>query len=173
MKKIEKIRQVIKDLCLQLDRMDERNRPMIEIPRGASGSAAGLPFEEWFKKVLSESVEYDIFERLEFMRYIYENYLERKNATLNELRKNVWWVTPQQFTKKAIERIKKGEEPKLQQSLGDVVIKYGKDLNDVILINVKATETDNYGEPVGRPPNIISAFRLLKFLSEVFTKKII
>ncbi|MEM5867286.1 MAG: HincII family type II restriction endonuclease [Candidatus Aenigmatarchaeota archaeon] len=166
---VEEIRKVIKDLCLELNEMNDEDKPVIEIYKGATGSAAGLPFEIWFKEILSRRIKYEIFERLEFMRYIVENYLLEKTS-LKEFCKNVWYGEAQQFTRNAIARIKKGKEPKLQQTLGDIILKYGKDLNDVILLNVKATEIDENGKPVGRAPNIVSAYRLLKFLANVYKK---
>jgi hypothetical protein len=170
MKVIEEIRRTIKDLCSQINERNDKNKPIIEIPKGATGSAAGLPFENWFRKILSESIKYDVFERLEFMRYIAENYLEKKIITLKELHEYVWWGDLQQFTDGALKRVERGGIPKLQQALGDIIVKYGEDLNDVILINVKATEISD-GGPVGRPPNIISALRLLNFLVKIFKRR--
>lgn len=173
MEDVEKIYYVIKNLCSSISEADEAGKPTIEIPRGATGSAAGLPFENWFKESLSGKVDYEVFERLEFIRYVDKNYLRKKSVNLNELRKNVWWWEPQQLSEKVIERIRMGERPKLQQALGDIIVKYGEGLNDIVLINVKATEVGRDGKPIGRQPNIVSALRLLNFLVDIFTEKII
>jgi hypothetical protein len=161
---LEEIRQSIKELCREV----ENKKPIINIPRGATGSAAGLPFELWFKNEMSKRTKYEVFGRIDFMKYIIENFL--RNIKLEELLRTTWWAGLQQFSTGNVRRIQRNEEPKLQQALGDVVIKYGEDLNDVVLINVKATEVSN-GKPVGRPPNIVSAFRLLEFFLEMFEEK--
>jgi len=165
---IDEIRQKIKELCKQINELDESEKPVVTIPKGATGSAAGLPFELWFKNEISKRIECEVFGRIDFMKYVIQNFLT--NKTLDELNKKVWWGKVQQFSEKNIKRITKGEEPKLQQALGDIVIKYGDDLNDVILVNVKATEVSD-GEPIGRPPNIISAYRLLDFFVHIFEEK--
>lgn len=165
---VKEIRKDIEKLFEGFNKLDENNKPLVLIPQGATGSATGLPFEKWFQNVASEKIEHAVFGRLDFMRHIIDNYLN--GTSLNELRKIVWWAPIQQFTPKNIDRVKDGEEPKLQQALGDIVIKYGDALNNLILINVKATEVSN-GEPIGRPPNIVSAFRLLKFSTMLFEEK--
>jgi hypothetical protein len=163
---VEEIRQIVKEFCEKINESEVKKKPIISVPRGATGSAAGLPFEKWFQKAISDKIKYEVFGRLDFMNYILENY----NISLDILLKTTWWGGFQQFTPENIRRVKKGEKPKLQQTLGDIIIKYGNDLNDIILINVKATEVSN-GEPVGRPPNIISAYRLLRFFLELFNNK--
>jgi len=166
---VEEIRQNIKELCLQINEFDEKNKPIITIPGGATGSAAGLPFEDWFRGILSKNTKDGVLGKLEFVKYIMENYLCKTN--LESLLKDTWWGKLQQFTHETIRRVEEREEPKLQQALGDIIVKYGDDLNDVVLINVKATEINDNG-PIGRPPNIVSAFRLLEFLTELFDEKI-
>jgi len=166
---LEEIRQNIKKLCMEIRECNESKKPVIEIPEGATGSAAGLPFELWFKNEMSRKIgKSKVFGRIDFVRYVIQNFL--KNRKLDELHKNTWWAGLQQFSAENVRRIQIGEEPKLQQALGDIVIKYGDDLNDIVLINVKATEVSN-GKPVGRPPNIVSAFRLLEFFLEIFEEK--
>ena len=155
---------------MKINDFDESEKPTISIPSGATGAAAGLPFEKWFKVELAKETKHKVFDKLEFAKYVI-GVLESKNQNLNSLRKNTWWAKVQQFTPATIERIKRGEEPKLQQPLGDVAVMYGDDLNDVLLLNIKATEAKENGEPVGRPPNIVSAMRLLKFFVELFDKK--
>jgi hypothetical protein len=154
---------------MEICERDESKKPVIKIPEGATGSAAGLPFESWFKDELSRRItKYKVFGRIDFIRYIIQNFL--KNIGLDKLHEITWWARLQQFSAENVRRIENGEEPKLQQALGDIVIKYGDDLNDIVLINVKATE-ERDGRPVGRQPNIVSAFRLLEFFLEVFEKK--
>lgn len=165
---LEEIRQSIKELCIEINKSDENKKPVISIPVGATGSAAGLPFELWFKNEMSGRTKYKVFGRIDFMKYVIQSFLE--NIGLDELHKTTWWSRLQQFSAENIRRIQSGEEPKLQQALGDIVIKYGEDLNDVVLINVKATEASD-GRPIGRPPNIVSAFRLLNFFLEIFDEK--
>jgi hypothetical protein len=165
---LENISKSIEELCREIDRAGPNRKPVITIPKGATGSAAGLPFELWFTTQLKKRIKYTVFGSIDFMKYITQNFLS--SMELDELVRTTWWARLQQFTNKKIERIRKGEEPKLQQALGDVVIKYGEGLNDVVLINVKATEVSGQ-TPVGRPPNIVSAFRLLSFLLEMFEKK--
>jgi hypothetical protein len=165
---LENISKSIEELCREIDRAGPNRKPVITIPKGATGSAAGLQFELWFITQLKERIIYTVFGSIDFMKYITQNFLS--SMELDELVRTTWWARLQQFTNEKIERIRKGEEPKLQQALGDVVIKYGEGLNDVVLINVKATEVSGQ-TPVGRPPNIVSAFRLLRFLLEMFEKK--
>jgi hypothetical protein len=165
---LEEMRQNIKELCTEINKSSENKKPIINIPSGASGSAAGLPFESWFKNEMSKRTKYKVFGRIDFMRYIIQSFL--KNIGLDELHETTWWARLQQFSIENVRRIQRREEPKLQQAMGDVVIKYGDDLNDVVLINVKATEVSD-GRPVGRPPNIVSAFRLLKFFLEIFKER--
>jgi hypothetical protein len=163
---IEKIYQIVKEFCKEMNELNETERPIIRIPRGATGSAAGLPFEVWFQSEISGKMKYKVFGKMDFVDYILNNYA----MSLDKLLQATWWGNIQQFRPEIIKRVKMGEQPKLQQALGDVIIKYGDDLNDIILVNVKATEVSN-GEPVGRPPNIISAYRLLQFFLELFENK--
>jgi hypothetical protein len=166
---LEELRQNIRRLCIEIREYDESKKPIIKIPEGATGSAAGLPFESWFKNEMSgRMTKYKVFGRIEFIKYVIQNFL--KNRGLDELHEITWWARLQQFSAENVRRIQIGEEPKLQQALGDIVIKYGDDLNDIVLINVKATEVSD-GKPVGRPPNIVSAFRLLEFFLEIFEEK--
>jgi hypothetical protein len=162
------IRKIIEDFCREVNEAGPNKKPLITIPAGAAGSAAGLPFELWFISKISERIEYTVFSSIDFMKYIVENFMN--SMGLDKLIKTTWWSSLQQFTYEKIERIQRGEQPKLQQALGDIVIKYGQDLNDIVLINVKATEVSGE-KPVGRPPNIVSSLRLVKFLLEMFEKK--
>jgi len=161
---VEEIRENLKEFCERINKLGETEKPIVGIPKGATGSAAGLPFERWFQSEISKGIRQEVFGRLDFVNYFIKNHLDTASP------ENLWWWTIQQITPETIRRVKKGEEPKLQQAMGDIIIKYGEDLNDVVLINVKATEVSN-GEPIGRAPNIVSAFRLLNFFVEMFDEK--
>jgi len=172
MEGVQRLRDEVVTLCAEIERMPEENK-IINIPVGATGSAAGLPFEDWFYQELRSRITglgFEIFRPFDFVLYIINEIIDQRRIPLDQLRNNVWWWSIQQFSESLIKRVREGERPKQQQAMGDIIVKYGIDLNDVVLINVKATEVDKRGKPVGRPPNIISSLRLLEFLHRLFTK---
>ncbi|MEM4005816.1 MAG: HincII family type II restriction endonuclease [Desulfurococcaceae archaeon] len=161
-------RKVIENLG---EAVKDPNRKFIAIPQRASGSASGLPFEQWTKEVLNER-GLKVFLQEEFVKELV-NAMKNKRIVLDEITKTIrertWYglrdyVISREQLKSALE----GKEvPTYQQSMADLVLFYGKDLiediNDVILINVKSHDI----EKVSRPPNIISAKRVLEFIRDV------
>jgi len=165
---VEEIREKIQKFCIEITESNETEKSTLSIPRGATGSGTGQPFENWLQNLLPEIIEYQVFGKFDFAKYVIKNYLNNKSLT--SLLKTTWWAAFQQLTPSSVRRIEEGEQPKLQQAFGDIIVKYGDDWNDILLIDVKATEISN-GKPTGRPPNIVSAFRLLRFFAGLFDEK--
>ncbi|RLI85785.1 MAG: hypothetical protein DRO98_06430 [Archaeoglobales archaeon] len=168
---------VLKALKEEIQRGNDR----IDIPSRASGSAKGLPFEEWAKKAIENYIKkknlpIKIFLQEEFIREIVDK-LKSKGHTLESiekfLRDNTWWgLKDYFFSKKQLKAAIAGQNVEYQQSIADLVIFYGDDLiadaNKIIAINVKSHELRK-GEK-SRHPNIISAKRLLEHFNDILDK---
>jgi hypothetical protein len=88
----------------------------------------------------------------------------------NIIFKETWWGS-YVVSESQLEAVLKGKKPPIyQQSLADVIIFYGedisRDLNDVLIINVKSHDESK----LSRPPNIISALRVLEFGKDLLMK---
>jgi hypothetical protein len=141
------------------------------ISKRAHGSAAGIPFEEWVVNAL-KSCELKAFLQEGFVEYVVKDLRKLGSSSLIEkvLFEKTWWgsyVVSESQLKAAL----KNEKPTVyQQSLADVIVFYGsdvsKDLNDVLIINVKSHDKSK----LSRPPNIISALRVLEFGKDLLMK---
>lgn len=146
------------------------SKRFVTIPSRASGSASGLPFELWAKNILSEK-GLRVFLQEEFVKELVRGMSGKYGP--DEIRKIVrekTWYGIQDYviSKEQLEKALEGEEvPAYQQSMADLILFYGKDIsndiNDVILINVKSHDIKRKS----RPPNIISAKRVLEFFRDV------
>jgi len=162
---VDEARRAVERLCSQINRMGESSRPTVEIPLEATGSATGLPFEKWFLTELSKNMEIKTMGKSAFLKGLVIESGEQFDVS--NLQKETWWAKVQQLSPNVIKQLESGKEPKLQQALGDVIVICGASLNDIVLVNVKATELVE-SKPVGRPPNIVSALRLIEFLIDLF-----
>jgi hypothetical protein len=164
----EYFEQTIYELCSELNKA--KDKPIVNLKKGASGSAAGLPFEDWAYNKLKERFRepYRLFNTYDLAEYLTYNILNK--TSLSELRGKTWWVGLQQLTEETIQEIRLGRRPKFQQALGDLILQYGDDINTVALLNIKSSELGD-DRPQGRPPNIVSAYRLLEFLAELIDEK--
>ncbi|MEM0066376.1 MAG: HincII family type II restriction endonuclease [Sulfolobales archaeon] len=163
-------RKVIENLS---EAIKDPNRKVIAVHQRASGSASGLPFELWTKEVLNER-GLKVFLQEEFIKELVSAMKNKRivpDKIIKTIREKTWYglqdyVISREQLKSALE----GKEVNTyQQSMADLVLFYGKDLiediNDVILINVKSHDI----EKESRPPNIISAKRVLEFIRDVLT----
>ncbi len=166
--KIEEIQEELEDYCNRINGLAKSEKPRINILSRATGSAVGTQFERHFQGEIVDILNVDIFNSLEFVQYVINEYLSQ--MPLAKLRKKVWWAELQQISDNAVKRIQRGEAPKLQQAFGDIILKYDNGPNDIISLDIKSTEVSN-GRPTGRDPNIVSAKRLLEFFTELFSTK--
>lgn len=133
----------------------------------AYGHEAGMPFEDWVRDVLSKN--WDISPPNEFVVRALTPVKKDEEAILQYLSKQ-WWGELL-FCKKQIRIYLEGKHvDRWQQEGADLVIFYGKDLQKepekVILLNVKSHEVNRDS----RPPNIMSAQRLLMFFHNITRK---
>jgi len=144
--------------------------------RGAYGHEAGTPIEEWAKSRLDEiDWDVDVYFPNEFLEKFFSNIGKNEDEILKTL-EQTWWgfefrggrllITPQQ-----IEDFVEGRPIKRwQQEAGDIILFYGdnllNDANNIILLNVKSHDEDR----ASRPPNIMSAERLLKFFFALLSR---
>jgi hypothetical protein len=141
------------------------------ISRRVHGSAAGIPFEEWVVNAL-KSCKLNAFLQEGFVEYVVKELRELGFSSFieNIVFEKTWWgsyVVSESQLKAALIN----EKPTVyQQSLADVIVFYGsdvtRDLNDVLIINVKSHDVSK----LSRPPNIISALRVLEFGKDLLTK---
>jgi predicted house-cleaning noncanonical NTP pyrophosphatase (MazG superfamily) len=161
--------------CLQ----NKKGRRLCNIFERRHGSAAGLPFEEWVKEVLSDKRDsncgFNAYLQEDFISFIVERLREDLGKSNEEIRKIIrnktWWgIEDYVISDNQLNDALKKKAPRIYQgSMADIIVYYGKDklqpsdylddINNVLLINVKSHDE----EKPSRPPNIISALRLLKF----------
>jgi hypothetical protein len=144
------------------------NKIVHGVSRRAHGSAAGIPFEEWVVNAL-KSCKLNAFLQEEFVGYIVEE-LRSLGFSLNGIKRIIfektWWgsyvVSENQ--------LKAAKPSAYQQSLADVIVFYGenvsKELNNILIVNVKSHDL----RKDSRPPNIISALRVLEFGKDLLMK---
>ena len=141
------------------------------ISRRVHGSAAGIPFEEWVVNAL-KSCKLNAFLQEGFVEYVVKELRELGFSRFieNIVFEKTWWG-PYVVSENQLKAALKNEKPTVyQQSLADVIVFYGsdviRDLNDVLIINVKSHDVSKQS----RPPNIISALRVLEFGKYLLTK---
>jgi hypothetical protein len=134
--------------------------------RNAYGHEAGMPIEEWVKGNLekinwgNERV-YAYFPN-EFLSLIFSK-IGKDRERIEKVVQQAWWG-PLLVSKKQIRDFMSGKTVRRWQQEGaDIVLFYGEDpigdLDDIVLINVKSHDASR----MSRPPNIMSAQRLLEF----------
>jgi len=128
----------------------------------AYGHLAGTPIEEWVKNNLSDILQFDIYYPNEFLELCFSKIGKSEGKIVNFL-SSVWWGKLL-ATKKQIKSFISGKKVnRWQQEGADIVIFCGKDVikdaKNTILLNVKSHEITRHS----RPPNIMSAQRLLEY----------
>jgi len=159
-----------------------RGNNRIDVPSRASGSAKGLPFEEWTRKAIENHVRrknlpVKVFLQEEFVREIV-NELKNKGYERKRIEKflrSTWWgLRDYFFSRTQLEDAIAGRNVRsYQQSIADLIIFYGNDLtadaNKIIAVNVKSHELEKKRKK-SRHPNIISAKRLLEYFNDILDK---
>ena len=141
------------------------------ISRRARGSAAGIPFEEWVVNAL-KSCELNAFLQEGFIEYVVKELRKLVSSSFieNIVFEKTWWGSYVVSESQLKAALKNGKPTVYQQSLADVIVFYGsdvsRDLNDVLVINVKSHDVNKQS----RPPNIISALRVLEFGKDLLMK---
>ncbi|MCW1311456.1 MAG: HincII family type II restriction endonuclease [Candidatus Aenigmatarchaeota archaeon] len=133
------------------------------------GHEAGMPFEEWVKSFLTRN-KWQAFYPNEFI-VKYFDCLEKSEETILKYLDDVWWSTLLVTKQQIINYLSGKQVNRWQQEGADLILFYGdnlcKDSEKVILINVKSHKISR----ASRPPNIMSAQRLLEFFHEIIIKK--
>jgi len=147
------------------------NKIVHGVSKRAHGSAAGIPFEEWVVNTL-KSCKLNAFLQEEFVEYIVKELQKSgfSNVIKNIVFEKTWWGS-YVVSSEQLEAALKGKKPSVyQQSLADIIVFYGKDvskdLNNILVINVKSHDISK----PSRPPNIISALRVLEFGKDLLIK---
>jgi len=141
------------------------------ISRRAHGSAAGIPFEEWVVNAL-KSCKLNAFLQEGFIEYVVKELPKSvpSSSIENIVFEETWWGSYVVSESQLKAALKNGKPTVYQQSLADVIVFYGsdvsRDLNDVLIINVKSHDVNKQS----RPPNIISALRVLEFGKDLLMK---
>ncbi|MHC1611345.1 MAG: HincII family type II restriction endonuclease [Candidatus Methanospirareceae archaeon] len=172
----DEIRKVVETKFQEILRDRERRKVIQLERRDAYGHEAGIPIEEWVKDCLEE-IDWEI--HVYFPNVFLEKFFSSIGNDENKLKESLqqtWWGFKfgrdrLLVTEKQIKDFVRGNPiGRWQQEAGDIVLFYGsdiiKDANDVILLNVKS----HYIERRSRPPNIMSAERLLKFFNELLNR---
>jgi len=132
----------------------------------AYGHLAGTPIEEWVRSNLSTFLTYRSYYPNQFLEDCFNEIGKNKNE-ITAFLENTWWGTLLATGKQIEEFIESGKISRWQQEGADIVVFYGnnvlKDSGKVILINVKSHESTRDS----RPPNIMSAQRLLVFIKHI------
>jgi len=166
----EKVKLMVKE-CL-----DRYPNKVTEIPERRHGSAAGLPLEEWAWKALRDPNCYlKAFLQEEFVGHVVVELRNRHfspDAIKNIIKRTTWWGDYVVSDSQLNAALNDKKIPIYQQSIADIIILYGegediiRNLNDVLIINVKSHDVSR----PSRPPNIISALRVLEFARDLLRK---
>ncbi|AGK61366.1 hypothetical protein Asulf_01375 [Archaeoglobus sulfaticallidus PM70-1] len=151
----------------------------VAIMSRASGSASGLPFEEWTKNKLNEC-GFKTFLQEEYLLEVVRELKEKghSNSQIERIIRDTWWGTSNYmisrnqlnhaFNQHALNQ---NDPPAYQQSIADIILFYGNDLvdniNDIVAINVKSHNLDR----PSRDPNIISAKRIIDYMKDILETK--
>ena len=139
----------------------------------AYGHEAGMPIERWVKDFLAgidwNNQEVYIYFPNEFLHAIF-SIIGKEEKRIWSVLQNTWWG-PMLASKKQVSDFMAGKPIKRWQQEGaDIVVFYGDNLieniNDVVLINAKSHDIAR----ASRPPNIMSAQRLLKWFDYLLKK---
>jgi hypothetical protein len=141
--------------------------------RDAYGHEAGMPIEEWVKNNLKKinwgGQSVYVYFPNEFLSDLFAR-IGKDRGRIEKVVQQVWWG-PLLVSKKQIkEFMSRKTVGRWQQEGADIILFYGRDLvkdvDDVILINVKSHDASR----MSRPPNIMSAQRLLEFFFNLLQK---
>jgi len=140
----------------------------------AYGHEAGMPIERWVKAILDE-IDWskgnvrNYFPN-DFLTEIFSRIGKDERKIENAL-EQVWWA-PLIVSPKQIRQFLNGQNiERWQQEGGDIILFYGtdflKDISNVVLINVKSHDLGR----ASRPPNIMSAQRLLEYFADLLERE--
>lgn len=166
---VSDIRRVVERCFAEV--FKDKNKLKIEgdITNESYGHSAGTPIEEWAKRNLQEGTDFTIYYPNEFLSIIFRELKDPHN--IESFLDTVWWGKLL-FTKEQLKDFMAGEEVKRWQQEGaDLVLLYDgniiKNPDKVILINVKS----HLATRQSRPPNIMSAQRLLEYFDYILAKE--
>ncbi len=138
----------------------------------AYGHSAGTPMEDWVREHL-EKVGVEVYYPNVFLDKLFRKIGKDKQAITDYLN-GVWWGNLLATPKQIISFLNDNSIGRWQQEGADLVVvrdhKIFDNLNmgdKVILVNVKSHESTRKS----RPPNIMSAQRLLEFLYSICSRK--
>lgn len=125
---------------------------------GSFGHSSGSVFEDWMETKL-KNLGYKVSSMNIFLEKLFQNL---DNAKLIEIQK-LWWYDIMQSDGHLREFRESGKVDKTQQDIADLVLSLAQnntieELEKIVIINVKSHNL----QKKSRPPNIISAERLLK-----------
>ncbi|WOV93929.1 MAG: HincII family type II restriction endonuclease [Candidatus Nitrosoabyssus spongiisocia] len=150
-----------------LNKSVSSNPVILGIDKTSFGHSAGNIFEEWtFNNLKSKDSNFEIWRPNEFLNLAVQ---QNNGNSITKSLTQTWWADLH-FNSKIKDVI---NYDRTQQDGADLLLHYGDtktiltNMNNVILINVKSHNADKDG----RDPNILSAYRLLKFLNGVLHNK--
>ena len=123
------------------------------------GHSSGSVFEDWMETKL-RNLGYEVSSMNIFLEKLFKNSDDVKLIKMQKL----WWYDIMQSDRHLKEFKEFGKIDKTQQDIADLVLSLPQDntieeLENIVIINVKSHNL----QKKSRPPNIISAERLLKF----------
>ena len=166
MTSIVQIRTSIEKLFAAVLKDNEKLEIVGNINEEAYGHTAGIPTEDWAKTRLE--AEFTIYYPNEILLEIFKLFKNEKD--IKNFLETVWWSKLLFTNQQLVDFLNEKEVKRWQQEGADLVLFYGKtiaeDSEKVILINVKAHNSLKES----RPPNIMSAQRLLEFFNYTLLK---
>ena len=141
------------------------------VSRDAHGHEVGRPIEDWLVRILNE---YEVGTRSFLSHEFIENVLKafgfKERQNIDKFFQRPWWASLL-VTKMQLTSFLRGEAvPRWQQAGADIVVFLGDDLetefDKVVLLNVKGHNINRKS----RPPNIMSAQRLLYFFNGILQR---
>jgi len=130
----------------------------------AYGHEAGMPVESWAINVLRAN-GWKAYYPNEFLAEVFSG-IGKDEIKITRALTNIWWA-PLLVSRQQIKKFISGEVlGRWQQEGADIVLKYGASIEQVILINVKSHESKRSS----RPPNIMSAQRLIEFFHGILRR---
>jgi len=168
--------QSIRIECDRLFRevLNDPNEAIIEGLNTSFGHESGTLVEKWTKSKLikEEQLSERVFFPDEFLTKVFTT-IGKDETKIEQFLEKTWWgfkfgKDRLLVTQKQINDFISGEKiERWQQEAGDIIVFYGNDLqadlNSILMVNVKSHNEAR----ASRPPNIISAERLMKFFVSV------
>jgi len=172
--------QSIRIECDRLFRevLNDPNEAIIEGLNTSFGHESGTLVEKWTKSKLikEEQLSERVFFPDEFLTKVFTT-IGKDETKIEQFLEKTWWgfkfgKDRLLVTQKQINDFISGEKiERWQQEAGDIIVFYGNDLqadlNSILMVNVKSHNEAR----ASRPPNIISAERLMKFFVSVFERQ--